>query len=184
MFGSKLLDTAVRAVALAHLARTQQTEVFVQESRQFYGNAFRLLDQALSNDTDGMAAETFSATILLSFYEMFASVSNQLWGRHSGGAGLLMRARGPNRHLSGLHRDVYLVYRHTIVIDAFVRDEACFLAEPQWVEMTNKIHEDLRGSGIPDERLEIFDLAGEFYLEHAQIRLHSETPDSWKNPRR
>ncbi len=169
MFGSKLLDTAVRAVALIHLARVQQSEVFVQESRQLYGNALRLLNKALSNDTNGLSTETLSATILLSFYEMFASDSNQSWVRHSGGAGLLMRIRGPTRHLTGLDRDVYLAYRHTIIIDAFMRDESCFLAEPQWTEMAKTIHEEMRTTGIPAERMGIFDLAEEFYLEHAQI---------------
>ncbi|EXJ60446.1 hypothetical protein A1O7_04599 [Cladophialophora yegresii CBS 114405] len=169
MFGSKLLDTTIRAVSLVHLGRVQQSEVFVQESRRFYGNALRLLNKALTTDTDGMSTETLSATILLSFYEMFASDSNDSWVRHSGGAGLLMRLRGPTRHLSGLDRDVYLAYRHTIIIDAFMRDEPCFLAEPQWLEMAERIHNDLRASGIADERLEIFELAEEFYLEHVQI---------------
>jgi hypothetical protein len=169
MFGSKLLDSSIRAVSLVHLGRVQRSEPFVQESRRFYGNALRLLNKALSDDTNGMSTETLSATILLSFYEMFASDSNESWVRHSGGAGLLMRLRGPSRHLSGLDRDVFLAYRHTIIIDAFMRDEACFLAEPQWLEMAEKIHNDLRASGIPDERLDVFDLAEEFFLEHVQI---------------
>lgn len=168
-FGFGLLDTAVRAVSLVHLGRVQQSEAYVQESAKFYGKALRLLNKALSNDVKGMSTETLSATILLSFYEMFASDSNQSWVRHSGGAGMLMRIRGPNRHLTGMDRDVYLAYRHTIVIDAFMRDDACFLAEPEWLEMARKIHEDLRATGIPPERQEIFDLAEEFYLEHVQI---------------
>ncbi|KAJ9617079.1 hypothetical protein H2200_000800 [Cladophialophora chaetospira] len=169
MFGSKLLDTATRAVSLIHLARVQQSDFLAQESRQIYGNALRLLNKALSNDMNGLSTETLSATVLLSFYEMFASDSNQSWVRHSGGAGLLMRIRGPNRHLSGLDRDVFLAYRHTIIIDAFMREEASFLAEPQWIEMANTIHEDLRATGVPDDRMEIFDLAQEFYLEHTHI---------------
>ncbi|KIW98617.1 uncharacterized protein Z519_00278 [Cladophialophora bantiana CBS 173.52] len=169
LFGSKLLDTSIRAVSLVHLGRMQQSEMLVRESRQYYGNALRLLNQSLTDDVKGMSTETLSATILLSFYEMFASDSNQSWVRHAGGAGTLMRIRGPARHLSGLDRDVYLAYRHTIVIDAFMKDEACFLAEPQWIEMSKKIHEDLRTSGIPDDRMEIFDLAEEFYLEHVFI---------------
>ena len=170
LFGSnKLLDAAVRAVSLVHLGCVQHSEVFVQESRQYYGKALHLLNKSLINDGSGMATDTLSATVLLSFYEMFASDSNQSWVRHAGGAGTLMRIRGPDRHLTGMDRDVYLAYRHTIIIDAFMRDEACFLAEPQWIEMAKKIHEDLRDSGIRDERLEIFDLAEEFYLEHTSI---------------
>ncbi|EXJ94018.1 hypothetical protein A1O1_02411 [Capronia coronata CBS 617.96] len=168
-FGTKLVDTAVRAVSLVHLGRVQQTEALVQESRQFYGNALRLLNQALSDQGKGMATETLSATILLSFYEMLASESNASWVRHAGGAGALMRIRGPKRHLRGIDRDVYLAYRHTIVIDAFQRDEACFLAQPEWVDMARQVHEELRSSGISHERAEIFDLAEEFYCENVHI---------------
>jgi hypothetical protein len=169
LFGSKLLDTAVRAVSLVHLGRLQQSDVCVQESRQFYGKALRLLNQSLADGDKGMATETLSSTILLSFYEMFASDSNESWVRHAGGAGALMRIRGPKRHLSGMDRDVYLAYRHTIVIDAFQRDEACFLSEPEWLEMAHQIHEDLRATGMSDDRMVIFDLAEEFYVENVFI---------------
>ncbi|KIX09639.1 uncharacterized protein Z518_00720 [Rhinocladiella mackenziei CBS 650.93] len=165
LFGTKLLDSAVRAVSLIHLGRVQQLDVLVHESSHFYGKALRLLNQSLTDHTKGMSTETLSATILLSFYEMFASDSNESWVRHAGGAGTLMRIRGPARHLHGVDRDVYLAYRHTIVIDAFQRDEPCFLSEPEWLELSKTIHEDLRSSGLSKERLEIFDLAEEFYLE-------------------
>lgn len=169
LFGSQLLDSAVRAVSLIHLGRVQQSEVLVQESRKFYGKALRFLNESLTDHTEGMATETLSATILLSFYEMFASDSNDAWIQHAGGAGTLMRIRGPARHLTGLDRDVYLAYRHTIVIDAFQRDEVCFLSEPAWIDMATQIHEDLRSSGLSGERLDIFDLAEEFYLENVFI---------------
>lgn len=169
LFGTKLLDTAVRAVSLVHLGRVHQNETFVQVSRQFYGRALKLLNQSLSDQTKGMATETLSATILLSFYEMLASDSNDSWVRHAGGAGALMRIRGPNRHLHGIDCDVYLAYRHTIVIDAFQRDEACFLAQPEWQQMARQVHEHLRSSTVSPERLEIFDLAEEFYCENVHI---------------
>ncbi|KAG9792348.1 hypothetical protein KCU88_g801, partial [Aureobasidium melanogenum] len=168
-FGTKLLDTTIRAVSLVHLGRLQQEEVLVQESRQSYGKALRLLNQALADQNKGMAAETLSATILLSFYEMLASDSNESWVRHAGGAGALMRIRGAKRHLSGIDRDVYLAYRHTIVIDAFQRDEPCFLAQPEWVEMAQQIHADLRSTAAASDRLDIFDLAEDFYCENVHI---------------
>jgi hypothetical protein len=176
LFGSRLLDTAVRAVSLIHLGRIQRSEELVQESRQFYGNALHLLNKALTDDKTGMSKETLSATVLLSFYEMFASNSNRSWVQHSGGAALLMRIRGPQRHLTGLDRDIYLAYRHTIIIDAFMRDEACFLAEPEWLDMAKKVHDDLQGS-LSDARLDIYNLAEEFYLEHLQ------TPGTLKDSR-
>lgn len=169
LFGSSLLDTAVRAVSLVHLGRVQQTEVLVQESRKFYGNALRLLKHSITDNTQGMATETLSATILLSFYEMFASDSNQSWVRHAGGAGTLMRIRGPARHLTGIDRDVYLAYRHTIVIDAFQKDDACFLSEPVWLELARQVHDDLRTEDMSKERMMMFDLGEEFYMENVFI---------------
>ncbi|KAK6381698.1 hypothetical protein LTS17_004757 [Exophiala oligosperma] len=170
MFGSTLLDNTVRAVSLIHLSRIHQLASFEQESRRFYGKSLRLLNDALSDNTRGMSTETLSATILLSFYEMFASDSNQSWVRHAGGASTLMRIRGPSKHLSGLDRDVFLAYRHTIYIEAFQRDEPCFLSDPEWVDVAKQIHEDLRRSGtLQDERMELFDLAEEFYMENIFI---------------
>jgi hypothetical protein len=168
-FGSNLLDAAIRAVTTVHLGIAAHSESFMHESRKHYGRALLLLNTSLSRNDSGMASETLSATILLSFYEMFASESNGAWLRHAGGAGTLMKIRGPNRHLKGLDRDIYLAYRHTVYIDAFQRDEACFLAEPEWIELSHQVHEDLRSAGITPERVEIFDLAEEFYLENVKV---------------
>ncbi|KAI1615182.1 hypothetical protein EDD36DRAFT_485477 [Exophiala viscosa] len=169
LFGSKLLDSAVRAVSMVHLGRVHQSEAFEQEAMRFYGKALHLLNESLTNNTRGMATDTLSATILLSFYEMFASNNNLSWVRHAGGAGTLMRIRGPARHRYGLDRDVYLAYRHTIVIEAFTKDEACFLSEPEWLDLSKQVHEDLRESGLEPERIAIFDLAEEFYMENVFI---------------
>ena len=59
----------------------------MQESRNYYGKALRLLNNDLQDVDKGMSSETLSATILLSFYEMFASDSDDSWIRHAGGAG-------------------------------------------------------------------------------------------------
>lgn len=168
-FGRMLLDASVRAVSMVHFGRVTSSERMVGESRQFYGNALRLLNKALTDQGEGMASETLSATVLLSFYEMFASASNSSWLRHAGGAGLLMRLRGPERHRYGLDRDCFLAYRHTIVIEAFQQDEECFLAQPEWLELAGQIHQDMRITAISTERTEIFDLGEEFYLENVTI---------------
>ncbi|KEF54815.1 uncharacterized protein A1O9_09257 [Exophiala aquamarina CBS 119918] len=168
-FGRTLLDAAIRAVSMVHFGRISNSNALVQESRQFYGNALRLLNKALTDQGDGMASETLSATVLLSFYEMFASSSNSSWLHHAGGAGLLMRLRGPDKHRHGLDRDCFLAYRHTIVIEAFQKDEECFLAQPEWLELSRQVHEEMRISGISPARRELFDLAEEFYLENVHI---------------
>ena len=162
---NNLLDTAVRAVCLAHMSRSQGSDMFLRESRPYYGKAIRMLNSTLSDEEDGMSSETLSATIMLSFYEMFASDSNDSWIRHAGGAGALMRARGPDRHRYGFDREIFLAFRHTIVIEAFQKDEHCFLSSPEWRALSRDVHEDIRSSGINLGHMELFDLAEIFYEE-------------------
>lgn len=159
---SKLLDNAVRSVTLAHFGRLHGSERFLQEAQPWYGRTLRQLSLALSDPEAGMAPETLAATILLSFYEMFASTSNASWIQHAGGAGALMRARGPDVHRFGFDREMFIAYRHTVIIEACQRDEPCFLAEPAWRDLSKSIFHDLRTAG---ERkfVETFDLAESLY---------------------
>lgn len=158
-----LLDTAVRAVTLVHIGRLNNSEPFVMESRPYYGKALHLLNKTLQKKDKGVENETLCAVILLSFYEMFASDSNEAWVRHAGGVSALMRARGPARHRHGLDREIFLAYRYMLIIETFQQDVPCFLAEPEWINLSNTIHNDLKDTGITDERREIFDLAEEYY---------------------
>jgi Fungal specific transcription factor domain len=164
-----LLDTAVRALTLAHLGRLQSSEDLMAQSRPFYGKALRLLNAALLDETQGMASETLSATILLSFYEMFASDSNESWVRHAGGAGTLMRIRGPARHRYGFDREIFLAYRHALVIEAFQQENPCFLNEPEWRQLSQQIHDDIRTSGGVGDRMEIFNITDTFFMEMVEI---------------
>ncbi|KAJ9661668.1 hypothetical protein H2198_001844 [Neophaeococcomyces mojaviensis] len=162
-----LLDASVRAVTLVHIGRLNNSEPFVNESRPYYGRALRLLNSALQDRKKGMSNETLCATILLSFYEMFASDNNDSWVRHAGGVSALMKARGPRRHRHGFDREIFLAYRYTLIIEAFQEDVPCFLAEPGWLKVSSEIHADLisagSSSGISPERAEIFDIAEEYY---------------------
>lgn len=155
---NKLLDSAMRAVSLAHLGRWKGSRVHLEEARPWYGSTLRQLNAAITDNEAGMAPETLAATILLSFYEMFSSSSNQSWVSHAGGAGALMRARGPEVHRFGFDREMFIAYRHTVIIEAAQRDEPCFLSEPAWRELSKNIFHDLRSQG--EERfIETFDLA-------------------------
>lgn len=158
-----LLDSSVRAVTLVHIGRLNNSEPFIMESRPYYGQALRLLNKALQDKKQGMSNETLCSVILLSFYEMFASDNNETWIRHAGGVSALMRARGPERHRNGFDREIFLAYRYTLVIEAFQEDVPCFLAEPAWQKLAEDIHSDVRKAGISTTRIEIFDLAEDFY---------------------
>ena len=164
-----LLDTAIRAVTLAHLSMQTRSKMIMRESSPYYGRALHLLNKALQDDDQGLASETLSATILLSFYEMFSSEKGDSWVRHAGGAGTLMRIRGAARHRYGFDREMFLAYRHAILIEAFEHDKPCFLDEPEWLQVASDIHEDIRGSGIVGPASQIFDITEECYLEMIKV---------------
>jgi len=164
-----LLDSAIRSVSLAHLGRLNNEDVFVNEARPHYGKALRLLNSALTDRTKYLNNETLCAVMLLSFYEMLVNDSNEPWIKHAGGAGALMKIRGPQRHRYGFGREMFLAYRHTIIIEAFQRDQACFLNEPEWRKVSREIHEDIRAQGIQEPRMRIFDVAEDLYSVMASI---------------
>jgi Fungal specific transcription factor domain/Fungal Zn(2)-Cys(6) binuclear cluster domain len=143
-----LLDNTFRAVSLAHLSLVNHNPNLMHESRKLYGRSLGLLSKALSDPYQGRSSETLSATILLSFYEMFSSnhetsMGYDAWVKHAGGAGALMQARGPKAHRHGLDRSMFLAYRNALVIEAFESGRSCFLDEPEWRNLAAEIHEEV-----------------------------------------
>jgi hypothetical protein len=170
LFGTNLLlDSAVRACTLAHLGRQNQVEHVVRESQVHYGRALRLLSSTLQDAQKGMSSETLSATILLSFYEIFVSDSDQSWVRHAGGAGTLMKMRGSTRHRTGFDREIFLAYRHALIIQAFEAETPCFLDEPEWRQLSREIYEDTCASGVVGDKLDVFEAAESFSQEMAPL---------------
>ncbi len=58
---------------LAYLSPLYYMPNLMYESRRFYGRSLSLLNKSLSDPCQGRSSETLSATILLSYYEMFSS---------------------------------------------------------------------------------------------------------------
>ena len=164
-----LLDTSIRALTLCHLGMVNSSFHFVNQSCAFYGKALILLNNAIRDQIKGMASETLSATILLSYYEMFASADNASWVRHAGGAGTLMRLRGPWRHRSGVDKEMFLAYRNSIIIEAFETGTVCFLDEPEWQQLSRTIYEEIRDSGVIGDEMGIYKMAESFFMEIAQL---------------
>ena len=155
---SHVLEWAVRAVSLSHLGRQVQDQHLIQLSRQMYRQALLTLNAALQDPIDGLSSKTLAATILLSFYEVINCTEKDSWVRHAGGAGHLMRIRGPDRHRRGLGRICFLAYRHSLVIEAFLSRNATFLAVQPWLELSRDVQE-----AMPD-RTPTYDLVDDFHL--------------------
>ncbi|RMD43277.1 hypothetical protein DV735_g1806, partial [Chaetothyriales sp. CBS 134920] len=164
-----LLDNAVRALVLAHMGNIHGNQVIVNQSRPYYGKAIRLLNAALSDPKTGMASETLSATMLLSFYEMFASESNDSWIKHAGGASALMKLHDPSRYRYGLDREIFLACRHAIIIESFYKEVPCFLDQPAWIQVARDIFTDTTENVTDKDFLELFNLSEEFYEQIVKL---------------
>ena len=143
---SDVLNSSIRAFVLSYLGRTHQAKHIIEASRQQYGLALRQLAQTMRapQNVEAMSSKTLSATILLSFYEMFHATAANAWIRHAGGAGALLRARGPERaDATLLDRVMFMAYRNVLIIQAFEAGTHCFLTEPAWAKVSRRIYESL-----------------------------------------
>ena len=138
------LTWAIRAISISRLARQAGDDTLMETSRRIYGKALIKLNNALQDGEDGLSSDTLSATLLLSFYEIFNCTDRDSWVRHAGGAGRLIQLRGPDRHRTGFGRLVFAACRSSLIMDAFEKRVPCFLAEPAWRKLCWEIHSDLR----------------------------------------
>ena len=138
---SSTLLWSIRAISLSHLGRQIGDESLINNSRTMYGRALLRLNKALEDPMEGLTSDTLSATVLLSFYELLTCTERNSWVRHAGGAGNLMRLRGPDRHRSGFDATIFLACRYTIITEAYQSRKPCFLASPAWRQLSWELSE-------------------------------------------
>lgn len=138
------LTWAVRAICVSHLGRKIRDGNLIEASRRIYGKALLKLNAALQDPFEGVSSNTLSATVILSFYEVFNCTDRDSWIKHAGGAGHLIRLRGPARHRSGIDRAVFVACRYSLIMEAFRTRTPCFLDAPQWRALSWQIHNDLK----------------------------------------
>ncbi len=128
-----------------------------------------MLNQALADNATAIADETLTATILLSFYEMVASDIDVPWIKHAGGSGTLIKLRGPERHRTGLGREILPAYRHTLITEALSPARASFLDEPEWRDLFRYLQEDVLASGMASRNVEVYLPTEQFIIEMARL---------------
>lgn len=138
------LTWAVRAISLSHLGRKIRDPDLIETSRRIYGKALLTLNEALQDPVKGLSSDTLSATVILSFYEVFNCTDRHSWIKHAGGAGHLIKIRGPARHRAGVDRAVFVACRYSLIMESFQSRTPCFLDEPEWRALGWEIHHDLR----------------------------------------
>ena len=153
---SPTLLYAIRAMSLAFLGRQARDENLVQNSRLIYGRTLLKLNKSLQDPEEGLASDTLSATVLLTFYEMLNCTENDSWVRHAGGAARLIQVRGVDRHQTGIDRAIFLACRYAIVIASFQTGERCFLSAAPWRRLSQEIHNSSLNRNAYDDAREAF----------------------------
>lgn len=156
MGNGKAIDWALRAVACSHFGRQRRDDSMIVYGQQTYTQALRCLHEAIRDPARSHTSDTISATMLLSFYELVSCTEKNSWIKHAGGAGQLIQARGPKSFLHGFDRAIFLVFRASIIIEAYESGKECFLDTPEWHELSRNIHEDLGHRNVTIRHAEPF----------------------------
>lgn len=153
---SSTLLYAIRSISLSFLGRQTRDENLVQNSRLIYGKTLLKLNKSLQDPIDGLASDTLSATVLLTFYELLNCTEHNSWVRHAGGAAHLMRLRGVARHRTDFDRAIFLACRYSMVLESFSTGSSCFLASAPWRKLSQEIHDSSPGKNAYDDAREAF----------------------------
>ena len=153
---SLTLLLAIRALSLSFFGRRTRDENLVQNARLIYGKTLLQLNKSLQDPIEGLASDTLSATVLLSFYEMLNCTEHDSWIRHAGGAARLMQLRGANRHRTGIDREIFLASRFSLLVQSYRTGKPCFLSSTPWRELSLEIHNSSPEKSAFDDAREAF----------------------------
>lgn len=76
------------------------------------------------------------------------AIDGNSWVKHAGGAGHLIRLRGPDRHRTGFGLTVFRACRYSLVMEAFQNRQPCFLDQPEWRSMCWDIYKESAIHGV------------------------------------
>jgi hypothetical protein len=107
-----------------------------------YNKALRAVQAALEDETQRLTEETLCATQLLAVFELLDE-NVQSWVHHAGGAAQLIHLRGAQRfRASESGKALFMAHIGTTVMDAFLGNKACFLAEDGWTSLIQSVIQD------------------------------------------
>lgn len=127
-------DLAVRAITCVYMGERHGDDRLGQAGRYLYGKSLRGLASRLTTEDDVLAA-----AISLSVYEIFCGGPETSWLSHHAGIVEIMRLRGAKAHIDGFARAMYIAYRGFTITAALLTDDACFLEQDEWQEMSEAI---------------------------------------------
>lgn len=125
MLGARLLGTL-------HLGRLYKDDDKIASCRSMYSRGLQCLADLIRNPQTVKSDHTLGAAVLLAIYEMLDGTGQNSWLTHSRGITALFRHRGARAHRHGVGHMLFIAFRSFLVADALIRNEPCFLAEPEW----------------------------------------------------
>ncbi|KAB5558541.1 C6 zinc finger domain protein [Coniochaeta sp. 2T2.1] len=167
------LDSAMAAFTLHLLGKAKQDDVLIGESRTIYGQALVALQRALNHPAEWKSSETLCATMILSFFELFAGTKDAAsWMKHAAGVSWLLQQRGPEAHRDDWDRSMLVSFRNIIIMHALFSGQDCFLARRAWQKLlADEPVIDNRGDGTLTELYAITNRYG-VYLARLPAILH------------
>lgn len=146
-FGALMLGA--RILGTLHLGRLYKDDDKIASCRSMYSRGLQCLADLIRNPQTVKSDHTLGAAVLLAIYEMLDGTGQNSWLTHSRGITALFRHRGARAHSHGVGQMLLIAFRSFIVADALIRNEPCFLAEPEWRSIIKVAvrQEDLLGKG-------------------------------------
>ncbi|KAJ5684163.1 uncharacterized protein N7477_000508 [Penicillium maclennaniae] len=181
---SPAFDASVYSLNAIFMGHAHTDTNLQRSSREMYSKALRLFGKRIHDPNQMKSRESVSITILLSLFETYSRTDPDSWARHAGGTALLMAHRGPNAHLTGFDRCLYLSFRSFIVAEAFVNDKPCIFERPEWQALIDQVRSEDMADPRVDGPIALFiDLQDRIFMEGSKVpgllfqarRLHIES---------
>ncbi|KAL4862832.1 hypothetical protein BDV12DRAFT_178311 [Aspergillus spectabilis] len=151
------IEWMVRCYATWFFAKQHDDDEQLSQSRYIYGVLLRYLRFLLDDPRKRTAEVTLVLAILLGVYELLDGTSPDAWLVHMKGVREIMRQRGAAMHLNGFSRTIFLSCRAFFIAEAFVNQQACFLAESDWAYTNAKGFEREERAGRGSKLVSIID---------------------------
>ncbi|GFG11436.1 uncharacterized protein AN5342 [Aspergillus lentulus] len=135
-------DWALRACTTAYTGALHNDPRYTDAARAMYTRSLRGLAAMLSDASRAASDEALATAISLACFEVQNCTNPDAWLRHAAGIKTMMRLRGPQAHLHGFGRAMYIVYRNLMVTAALLSGEECLLQAPEWQDLNRQIAAD------------------------------------------
>ena len=131
---TKGLELAVQALYLCRLGQLKSDESLRRLGLRSYGATIKQLAYNVQDKDLLLTDETFVMSKVLSIYELSEATtgSNSSWAFHISGVEYLVKARGRDRHLSGLSERLMKSCRYDAMILCIKYRRSSPLGDPEW----------------------------------------------------